>query len=180
MMTLQMSTSFYFLTSNDGFYNHDITHFTTLSTTHFRDAAWVAIFVTLRRCRFPWCFSWRFSITTHYQHHGKRHLRSVTESVRNGTLLCIHRSRGVGTTGFYVILLEIVDCTMSLYKNSSVVFINESAINDTNEDNSCFSLFMKTYIHLTSSQHEFAEQVSYMFNGLTRIVVLCISIKIGT
>jgi len=64
MMTLQMSTSFYFLTSNQTFYSHDITYSMTLSVTHFRDAAWVTISVTvltvtLRRCRFPW----RFSVT---------------------------------------------------------------------------------------------------------------------
>jgi len=64
MMTLQMSTSFYFLTSNQRLYNHDITHSMTLSMTHFRDAAWVTISltvlsVTLRRC----CFPWRFSLT---------------------------------------------------------------------------------------------------------------------
>jgi len=40
------------------------------------------------------------------------------------------------------------------------------------EDATSFLLFMKTYIHLASSQHEFAEQVSYMFSGLIRIVIL--------
>jgi len=67
---------------------------------------------------------------------------------------------------------------MSLSMNLSAVFIHESAINDTNRQ-FVFFLFMKTYILLTSSQHEFAEQVSYVFNGLIRIVILCISIKIG-
>jgi len=52
IMTIQMSTSFYFLTSNQKLYNHYITHSMTLSMTHFRDAAWVTISVTLRRCRF--------------------------------------------------------------------------------------------------------------------------------
>jgi len=37
----------YFLTSNQRLYNHDITHSMTLSLTHFHDAAWVMIFVTL-------------------------------------------------------------------------------------------------------------------------------------
>jgi len=50
--------SFYFLTSNQRLYNDDITHSMTLSMTHFRDAAWVTISVTVlsvtrRRC----CFS---------------------------------------------------------------------------------------------------------------------------
>jgi len=50
---------------------------------------------------------------------------------------------------------------MSLCMNLSVVFIDESAINDSNEDNSCFSFIHENiHIHLTSSQHEFAEQVS--------------------
>jgi len=68
-----------------------------------------------------------------------------------------------------------------LCMNLSLMFIDESAINVSNEDNSCFVLlFMKKHIHLTGSQHEFAEQVSYMFNGLIRIVTLCISTNIDT
>ena len=39
-----------FFTSNQRLYNHDITHSTTLSMAHFRDTAWVTIFVTLHRC----------------------------------------------------------------------------------------------------------------------------------
>jgi len=62
MMTLEMSTNCYFLISNQRLYNHNITHSMTLSMTHFLDAAWVTISVTvlsvtLRRCRFPWRFS---------------------------------------------------------------------------------------------------------------------------
>ena len=46
---------------------------------------------------------------------------------------------------------------MSLCMNVSVVFVDESEINDSNEDNLFFLLLTKTHIHITSSQHEFAD-----------------------
>jgi len=67
IMTRQMSTSLYFLTSNQRLYSHDITHSMTLSVTLFHDALWAIFSVTLsvtvffpvthRACRFPWRFS---------------------------------------------------------------------------------------------------------------------------
>jgi len=48
-MTARLFTEAFinFLTSNQRTYNHDITHSVTLSITHFRDAVWVTISVTV-------------------------------------------------------------------------------------------------------------------------------------
>jgi len=64
IMSLQMFTSFYCLTSNQRLYSHDIAHSMTLSMMHFRDAARLAGFrdtfsLTLSRCWFPWRIPWR-------------------------------------------------------------------------------------------------------------------------
>ena len=42
------------------------------------------------------------------------------------------------------------------------MFIDERAINDSNEDNLCFSFFTKTYIHLTSWSSTESERVSQL------------------